>query len=164
MSPAATPKGPRPRATAGGALMIAGGALAVIGVFLPWVSVDGGSSINGMDDFLMSDLSVVESPGIVGLIGGLIGIGLGLALVLAGRVLAVAIVGVVGAALGLLIGFGLTAIANDTKDSLSFLDASLGIGAILQPIGALVALAGAITALARRRVRDDSGVPGMMIP
>lgn len=142
-----TPKGPRPKVPVGGWLMVAGSALALIGVFLPWVSALG-ESINGMDDFIGREFDLTESPGSVTIIGALIGLGLGITLVAAGRVLAVAILGVVASAIGVILGIGLVAIASDMAD---FVGGDLGIGAIVQPIGPIVALAGAIVALAKRR-------------
>jgi hypothetical protein len=131
-----------------GWLLIIGSLLVLVGVYLPWVS-EGGDSISGMDNFLMSDFTIMESPGVVALIGGVIGLGFGIALLAAGRVLVVAILAVVFSAIGVLLGIGLVAIAADSADTVG---ADISIGAILQPIGPIVALAGSIVALAKRRM------------
>jgi hypothetical protein len=127
--------------------MIAGSVVALIGVFLPWVSVFGESG-NGLDDFINEDFEVTESPGTVAIIGAVITIGLAIALLVAGRVLAVAIIAVVVSAIGAFLGLGLLAIAGQTAD---FVDGDVQIGAVLQPIGPLIALAGAIVVLAKRK-------------
>jgi hypothetical protein len=127
--------------------MIAGSVVALIGVLLPWVSVFGESG-NGLDDFINEDFEVTESPGTVAIIGAVITIGLAIALLVAGRVLAVAIIAVVVSAIGAFLGVGLLGIAGQTAD---FVDGDVQIGAVLQPIGPLIALAGAIIVLAKRK-------------
>ena len=96
-------------------MLIVGGALVAIGAFLPWVSRSG-VSLNGFDDFVYAgdgEIQVFEGPGVMSLLGGAIGLGLGIALVVAGRVLAVAIVATVFASIGILFGIFLVMIAND---------------------------------------------------
>lgn len=141
------PSAPRPKVTVGAVLLIVGSAVALIGAFLPWLTASG-DTLNGFNTYLTSDLQELESPGIATLFGALIGLGLGIALLAAGRVLAVAIIAIVFAALGVLVGGVLWAIV---ADSLQGQFGSVGIGLILQPIGPLIALVGAIIATATRR-------------
>lgn len=148
------PRGPRPKVTVGGVLLIVGSALALIGAFLPWLT-GSGTSLNGFDTYIVSfDSEPLESPGIISVFGGLIGLGFGIALVAAGRVLAVAILGIVFAALGIIVGLALWAIV---ADSFQGQFASVGIGLILQPIGPVLALVGSIIATATRRPSASAG-------
>ena len=129
-------------------LLIVGGALAFVGVFLPWVSLGDGESLTGLDDLLTSEGTLLEGPGIAAILGGLIAAALGITLVAAGRVLAVAIVGIVLSAIGLLLGLGFLVIAADVA---SWTSGTIGIGAILQGVGPVLALTGSIIATAKRR-------------
>ena len=140
-------KPPRPDVKVGALLTIAGSLISIIGVFLPWLSVDGESQ-NGTGVFISSDFTIYDNPGAGVIVFAVVTAGLGIALFFAGRVLAVAIIAIVVAVLAVFVGIGVVAIAADTAD---FGDGSLGIGAILQPIAALVTLAGSITATAKRR-------------
>ena len=132
--------------------MVAGAALALIGVFLPWAT-ESGRSRNGLDDYVWLDgltLYSIDSPGVAVLVGAAIMLGIGITTVAAGRVLAVAIIGIISGALGVLGGFielGLVASFVD------FEGGSLSIGVILQPIAPLISLAGAIVVTATRRKR-----------
>lgn len=130
-----------------------GSSLALVGTFLPWVSV-AGETLNGFDTYLMSDFQEVEGIGLVSVFGGMIGLGLGIALLAAGRVLAVAIVAIVFAALGVFAGFGLWAIVADSFEGRA---GSIGVGVILQLVGPGLALVGAIIATATRRPSSSSG-------
>lgn len=153
MPAAPAPRGPRPKVTVGAALLIVGSALALVGAFLPWLS-GAGETLNGFDTYLTSDLQELEAPGVVVIIGGLIGLGFGIALLAAGRVLAVAILGIIFAAFGIIIGLALWAIV---ADSLEGQFASVGVGLVLQPVGPAIALIGAIIATATRRPSGSSG-------
>ncbi len=130
--------------------MIAGAAIALVGVFLPWATRSGRSR-NGLDRFSWLDgftFYSIDSPGTFVIIGAVIMLGLGIAIVAAGRVLAVAIIGIVSGALGIvggLIEVGLIASFADSEN------ASLGVGVILQPIAPIISLIGAIIATATRR-------------
>ncbi len=130
--------------------MIAGAAIALVGVFLPWATRSGRSR-NGLDRFSWLDgftFYSIDSPGTFVIIGAVIMLGLGIATVAAGRVLAVAIIGIVSGALGIvggLIEVGLIASFADSEN------ASLGVGVILQPIAPILSLIGAIIATATRR-------------
>ena len=134
-------------------LVVVGALISLIGVFLPWLSGAAGETGNGLDDYLFEnadgELQIMESPGTAMIVGAVVLLGLGLALLLAGRVLAVAIIAIVVAAIGVFVGLGMLGIVSDTKDFVG--DGSIGVGAVLQPIGPLVALAGAIAATAKRR-------------
>lgn len=144
---APAPRAPRPKVTVGAVLLIAGSALALIGAFLPWLTF-GGETANGFDTYVTSDFQELEAPGLVVVFGAITGLAFGIALLAAGRVLAVAILGIVFAALGVIIGLALWAIV---ADSLQGQLGSVGIGLILQPIGPAIALVGAIIATATRR-------------
>ncbi|WP_051071318.1 hypothetical protein [Ilumatobacter coccineus] len=144
-------KAPRPDVKIGAILVIVGSVLSIIGVFLPWAS-GGGESVNGMDDFIfMSDGSLyfAESPGTIPIVFAVIMLAFGVTLLLAGRVLAVAILAIIGAVIALFIGLAMIGIATGLTDDIS--SADLGIGAIIQPIAPLVSLAGAIVATSKRR-------------
>lgn len=140
-------KPPRPAVQLAGILAIVGSLISIIGVFLPWVSSNGDSQ-NGTGIFLTSDFTLIDNPGSAVILFAVITGGLGIALFFAGRVLAVAICAIVFATIALLIGIGMIAMASDTAD---FGDASVGIGAVLQPIAPLITLAGAIIATSKRR-------------
>lgn len=141
------PPAGRPAVKVGGWLLVVGGAIAFVGAFLPWVTA-AGESLTGFDDFVTSDLTLVEAPGIASVLGGVIGIGFGVALVAAGRILALCILAIIAAAIGLIVGIGLLVIAGDVA---SWTGGTIGIGAVLQPIGPALALAGSIAATAKRR-------------
>lgn len=143
-------KAPRPDVKVGAILVIAGSLLTILAVFLPWASSDDGG--NGFDDFIFTDdgtLYIAESPGILPIVVAVIMLAFGITLLLAGRVLAVAILSIIGAVIALLIGFGMIGIASGLADDVS--EADLGIGAILQPIAPLISLAGGIVATSKRR-------------
>lgn len=129
--------------------MILGGLIAIVGSFLPWAT-RGSGSINGFDEWIWIDgfeLYSIDSPANLALVGALLMIGLGIALFVAGRVLAVAIIGIVAGVLGIGGGLVLFAIPAAIVD---LDDGSVAIGAILQPIAPIVSLVGAIMVLAKR--------------
>ncbi len=140
----------------GAILTIAGSLIAMIGVFLPWAT-GGGNSYNGLATFIDDEFTSFETPGAVSIFLGLVTIGFGIALFFAGRVLAVAILAIVFASFTLLWGLaviGITADAVAVGDSLFNADEASGdpgFGAILQPISALITLAGAIVCTSKRR-------------
>lgn len=144
-------KAPRPDVKVGGILVIAGAVLTILAVFLPWAS-GGGNSVNGMDDFIFQSdgaLYFAESPGTIPIVFAVIMLAFGITLLLAGRVLAVAILAIIGAVIALFIGLAMIGIATGLTDDVSA--ANLGVGAILQPIAPLLSLAGAIVATSKRR-------------
>lgn len=143
----AATKPPRPDVKLGAILIMVGSLISIVGVFLPWIS-GGGESQNGTGVFLDSDFTLYDNPGAGVIVFAVVSAGLGIALFFAGRVLAVAIIAIVVAVIALLVGTAMASIASDTAN---FGDASVGFGAILQPIAPLVTLAGAIIATAKRR-------------
>ena len=154
-------KGPRPDVKLGGILVAVGALITILGVFLPWASGNG-ASVNGMDDFIFTsdgELYFAESPGTVPIVFAVIMLALGVTLIFAGRVLAVAIIAIVGSVIAFFIGLAMIGIASGLTDDVT--EASLGIGSILQPIAPLVSLAGAIVATSKRRkmVPADSAAP-----
>ncbi|MGI9646222.1 MAG: hypothetical protein ACR2O6_13030, partial [Ilumatobacteraceae bacterium] len=138
-------KPPRPDAKVGAGLIIAGAVIMIIGVFLPWFDA-GGESANGTDNFITSDLTLIEGPGYLMIGIAVIVGGLGLALFFAGRVLAVAIIAIVMAAIAEFMGLAMVGLMSDL-----IIDGDLGIGVILQAIAPLASLAGAIVVTAKRR-------------
>lgn len=140
-------KPPRPDVKLAAILTMVGSLIAIIAVYLPWVS-GGEENQNGTGVFLTSDFTIIDNPGIAVVFFAVITAGLGIALFFAGRVLAVAIITIVAAVIALLIGIGMVAMASDTSD---FSGGSVGFGAILQPIAPLITLAGGIIATAKRR-------------
>lgn len=149
-------KPPRPDVKIGAILTLVGSLVTIVGVFLPWAS-GGGRSFNGMATFIDDSFTAFETPGAVSIFLGLVTIGFGIALFFAGRVLAVAILAIVFAAFTVLWGLGAISIATEAVavgDSLSNAEETSGdpgFGAILQPISALITLAGGIVCTAKRR-------------
>lgn len=148
-------KPPRPNVRVGALLMIIGAVVTAICTALPWLKVDGANG-NGFDDYFSNrdgELKILQGPGKIWIFFAVVVVGLGIALYLAGRVLAVAIIGIVFAAIGAFFVLGSITIASDNKDLASAAgnDASLQFGLYLGIVGMLVALAGAITATAKRR-------------
>ncbi len=152
----ATVKPPRPDVKLGATLTILGSLITIVGVFLPWAT-GGGNSYNGMATFVDDTFTAFESPGAVSIFLGVVTIGFGIAMFFAGRVLAVAILAIVFASFTLLWGLAVISIATDAVavgNSLFDADEASGdpgFGAILQPISALITLAGAIVCTAKRR-------------
>jgi hypothetical protein len=157
----ATAKPPRPDVKLGAILTLVGSLITIIGVFLPWTSGDG-TSYNGLATFIDDSFTAFETPGAVSIFLGVVTIGFGIALFFAGRVLAVAILAIVFAAFTLLWGLAVIGITTDAVavgDSLFDADeasGTAGFGAILQPISALITLAGAIVCTAKRRRHPTS--------
>jgi hypothetical protein len=133
---------------------MAGALVAGVAVFLPWLS-GGGETFDGTDTFVtgrsFADLEIVEAPGYAMLFFAAALIGLGIALYVAGRVLAVAILAIVGSAFALLMGIGMIAVVDESRDLIGTGTVSFGIGVILQPIGPTLSLAGSIWATSKRR-------------
>ena len=138
----------RPQVRVGASLLIVGALVHGLAVFLPWFKYEG-DTFTGRDNFLTKDGKILESPGSLWLFFGAVLLGLGIALYAAGRNLAVAIIAVVFASIALLVSFVGVGAASDMKDLAN--GGSVGFGAIFGILAALVALAGSITALAKRR-------------
>jgi hypothetical protein len=115
----------------------------VVGTFLPWVTGDGGSA-SGWD---LADLSNESNDAGVYVAIAVILTGLAVAMAVAGRMLAVAIIAVVIAAFATLAA--IIDIGDD--EGLDFLGLRIGAGLYVILVAALVALAGSIWALAVRR-------------
>lgn len=138
------------RARLGALLLIGGGAAQALAAFLPWYTA-GSVKLNGFDHYVTKDLSEINNPGRIWVTMGVILVGLGVATWFAGRRLVLAIIGVGVAAVTLftsLLGIGA---AQDTKDQSGV--GRAGFGAYLGIISALIAFAGSIIILIRRRAR-----------
>jgi len=146
---APTQKPPRPAVAAGSLLLIAGGAITIAGCFLKWFS-GGGESANGFTEGL-DDLTVIGIdlvPGGAFVVLSVLAIGFGIAQLAAKKVLAVAILAVVFASFGVL-----SAMSNlgDLSDLADIFGIEKGPGMYVVALGNLLALAGGIATLAKRR-------------
>ncbi len=136
--------------------MVAGAIVAIVGVFLPWLT-GGFAERNGTDRYVLFDpddpfqITYTEftAPGNASIAIAVVLAGLGIALFFAGRVLAVAIVGIIVSVIAVFVGAFMIGIASDTREFDGGGD--FGIGLILQPLAPLAALAGSIVATATRR-------------
>lgn len=141
-------KPPRPAAKIGAGVLMVGGALHIIAVFLPWYQ-GGGRSLTGLDDFVTQNGDLLSAPGKVWLVVGAALFALGLTTYLVGRVLGVAIAAVVISALGLFTSLlGVGAASNMRK---LYGVGEPATGAFVGIVSILVALAGSIQILSRRR-------------
>ena len=140
-------KPPRPTVTVGAALLVAGGALLILGSFLNWFSLEG----ERFTGFSGEGSETKDGP--VFVFFGVLAIGFGVAMLAAKRMLAVAILGVVFSTLAVLAAFVDLADVSDAKDIAKEFDITFtqGPGLWVVLLGGLVALAGSITALAKRR-------------
>lgn len=147
-------------------------AVVVLGCFLPWVTSSGGD-LNGFDNYYCDDsfecfgstftvdgrgefnedVTQLESPAVLAMIGAVLLAAFGITLVAAGRVLAIAIIALIASSLGVLAALLFIAVANGTEyvESTSVGADGIGIGVILQLLGALLALAACIVTLVQRR-------------
>lgn len=140
-------KPPRPSVPAGSWLLIIGGVLLIAGSFLNWFTLEGekftGFSGSGSD----------TKDGPVFVFFGVLAFGFGLAQLLARRVLAVAILAIifaVFAVLAAIVDLRDVADAMDLSDTFGFA-ASQGPGLWVVLVGSLLALAGGVATLAKRR-------------
>src|SRR4051812_7582590 len=83
-------RGPRPEAKVGAVLLMAGGALQILGALLPWYE-GGGVTANGFDEFATREGNLLQSPGRVWVVVGLVLFALGLVTYIRRRILGVAI-------------------------------------------------------------------------
>ncbi len=125
------------------ALLVAGGIVMIVGTFLPWVSGNGFS----LDGWELGDINQESSDATAFVTFGVILSGLGVALAVIGRQLALAIIAVVVAALATLAAF--VDVTDD--DGLDLFGLEIGAGLWVILVASLVALAGAIWALAVKR-------------
>ena len=144
------PKPPRPAARTGAGLLMAGGAIHVIAVFLPWYQGNGVATLKGMDSFFTVDgTGYIDAPGKVWLVVGGLLFAFGLATFIAGRILAVAIAAAVVSVIGLfgaILGFG---VVKNERDAQHVGDVAFGV--IVGTLAIFAALAGSIQVLAKRR-------------
>jgi hypothetical protein len=128
-------------------MLVAGGLLSVIGSFLNWFSVLG-IDVNG---FSHAGGNQKDGPVFVTL--GVLLAGVGIALLLARKVLALTIIGMILAAFTVLAALAdLGDVANaDTLAKSSDIEFATGPGLYVCVAGALVALAGGIVATAKKR-------------
>lgn len=144
-SPAQKP--PRPAVTVGATMLVLGGVMLIAGSFLTWFSVLG-ESYTGFSD---GEGGTKDGP--VFVFFGVLALGFGLAQLMARKVLAVGILAIVFAAFALIAAL---ADIGDVTDVVNLadgigVDASSGPGLWIILIGAMVALAGGIATVAKRR-------------
>jgi hypothetical protein len=147
---AVAPKPPRPQARTGAGLLMAGGAVHALAVFMPWYQGKGVPTLKGMDSFFTVDgTGYIDAPGKVWLVVGGVLFALGLATFVAGRILAVAIVAAIVSVIGLfgaILGFG---VVKNERDAQHVGDVAFGV--IVGTLAIFAALAGTIQVLAKRR-------------
>jgi len=137
-----------------GALLVIGAAAMVVGCALKWVESSLGS-FSGFQNWVIArdgDLYQRGSSTTVVVVLAVVLAALGVACLVAGRHLAVAIIGIVASALAALFALGIIGLLGESKDPVTGGDLSMGPGPVVVMIGTLVCLAGAITATAKRRV------------
>ena len=125
--------------------MIAGAVIAIIGCFLPWLTILDVTN-NGFDEAPGEDAAL--GPAVIFFC--VVVMGMGITTLAAKRILAIAVIGIVAASFSLLISAAQLADYSDFADT-PFLDAELGAGLPIVVLGSLAALAGAIVTCARRR-------------
>ncbi len=140
-------KPPRPAVTVGAAMLVLGGVILIAGSFLTWFSVMG-ENYSGFSD---GDGGTKDGP--VFVFFGVLAVGFGVAQLLARRVLALGILAIVFAAFALIAAL---ADIGDVSDVVNLaeglgIDASSGPGLWVILVGAMVALAGGIATVAKRR-------------
>jgi len=147
MGMAIQPKGPRPAVTVGAALLVAGGALMIVGSLLSWFTLDG-DSINGFS----KDSDGTNDGPVFAVLGGL-AIIFGFVQLASKKVLALGIIAIVTSAIGLLAGFADLGDVNDVVDigEAFGVDVNVGPGLYVVILGSVVAIAGAIATVAKRR-------------
>ena len=166
--PVAPAKPPRPRIPIAAALLVVGAVLVLAGCLLPWVT-GGDETLNGFDNFycdqefdcigtkdsflpreVVEDDSVnsFEPAAVLSIIGIVVMLAFAITFFAAGRVFAVAIISTVLTGLGVLIAFLYIAIAASAAD---WAGGEIGIGVFVHFLGAIVAVAGSVVALAKRR-------------
>ncbi|MCU1398808.1 MAG: hypothetical protein JWN62_1917 [Acidimicrobiales bacterium] len=145
------PKPPRPKAATGAILLMAGGAIHIIGVFLPWYQGSGIDTLKGMDTFAGPGGSGdLPNPGLAWLVIGALLIGLGALTYFAGRITGIAVAAVFMALViggfSAILGWGAISNEHDAGGA-----GDVGAGLIVGTLGILVAIAGSIQVLAKRR-------------
>ncbi|MCU1392557.1 MAG: hypothetical protein JWM34_985 [Ilumatobacteraceae bacterium] len=144
------PKPPRPVAVLGAVLLMVGGALHILGVFLPWYQGSGVASLKGMDSFYTVDGNgFIDAPGKVWLVVGGLLFALGIATYAGGRRVGVAAAAVIVGVIGLfsaILGFGVVKNQHSAVGT-----GDVGPGVVIGTLGILIALAGGIQVLSKRR-------------
>lgn len=150
MAPAQKP--PRPVVFWGSLLLIVGGLVMIIGSALNWYSING-VDLNGFKDTIDPDTGeLTTNTGGVFVMFGIASIGFGVAQLAARRVLSVAIIAVVICSTTALMALAELGMTSDRRDYVEpFNPFSMGVGIYVVIVGSLVALAGAIATLSRRR-------------
>ena len=140
-------KPPRPAVTVGAGMLVLGGVMLIAGSFLTWFSVLG-ESYTGFSD---GDGGVKDGPVFVGL--GVLALAFGVVQLMTRKVLALGILAIIVAALALLAALADIGDVGDVVDLADSLDieASSGPGLWVILIGAMIALAGGIATVAKRR-------------
>ncbi|MCU1387706.1 MAG: hypothetical protein JWL72_1044 [Ilumatobacteraceae bacterium] len=144
-------KPPRPKASTGAILLMVGGAVHIIGVFLPWYQGSGIDTLKGMDTFAGPDgVGDLPNPGLAWLAVGAILIGLGAATYFAGRIIGIAcaavFMAIVVGGFSAILGWGAIGNEHDAGGA-----GDVGAGVIVGTLGILIAIAGSIQVLAKRR-------------
>lgn len=139
----------RPKAVAGALMLVVGGGAHIIGVFLTWYSGSGVDSLKGLDTFAgPQGVGDLPNPGLFWLVIGGVLVVLGTITYFAGRIFAVAVIAVfvaIGALFDAILGFGAV------KNQRFIAEGDVGPGVIIGTVAALVAIAGSIQVLAKRR-------------
>lgn len=138
---------PRPAVTVGAGMLVVGGVLLIAGSLLTWFSILG-ESYTG---FSSGDSGSKDGP--VFVFFGVVVLAFGIVQLMARKVLAIGILAIVMSALALLAAL---ADIGDVRDSVDLadsigIDASSGPGLWVILIGALIAMAGSIATVAKRR-------------
>lgn len=175
-APGYVPQGPtklpRARAKVGGTMLLVAVAAVVAGCFLPWVTSSAGD-LNGFDNYYCDDsfdcigssfqveglgafnedVTQLESPAVLAMIGAVLLAAFAITLIAAGRILAIAIIALIASSFGVLAALLFMAVAAGTEyvDSTSTPADGISIGVILQLLGALLAVAACIVTLVQRR-------------
>jgi hypothetical protein len=142
-------KPPRPKVPIGGWLLLGGAIVMIVGCVLSWVSIDG-ESFNGFGHWIQlreTDNTFYEydTPAGTFVVFAVILGGFGIALLAAGRVLAVAILAIIVGVIASITALAVLAVVQDSES----VDLGPGLPVIL--LGALATLAGAIVATSKRR-------------
>ncbi|MDO8389398.1 MAG: hypothetical protein Q7V57_02835 [Actinomycetota bacterium] len=140
-------KPPRPAVPNAAYLLIAGGVLMIVGSALNWFSLFG-EDFNGFSEV---DGSQKDGPAFV--FFALVAIGAAITFLAAKRVLAVAIIACVLEVFAMFAAFADIGDVNDAMDlaDTAGFEASQGAGLYVVLLGSLLALAGSIVAIAKRR-------------
>jgi hypothetical protein len=144
--PTAT-KPPRPAVTLAAILLLAGGALTILGCALTWFEASG-VKVTGFTTFDGDDVN--DGPFFTFM--AVVLIAFGITFLAAKRVFVLAIIGVIAAGIVILAGISDYGDVRDFKDIFGqFSDVSIGPGLPVVILGGVVSLVGSILALAKRR-------------